>query len=266
MMEYEIQAPGQITGALYGQTITVHWPFEHLVVDGRQLEQVFGWLDAHHNDKLAVVSGPFASLSGMADMWRAQEDRDRTPQAIIQAADRLTVDGWRRKKRQDLQAWRAELKAGGADEADLSPARGDWSPARGEWPDNMAPQSCFQAHMDYATGAPYREVYITLLPVRDASLWAAYLNWGDWNECPAPGIHVMLARHWAHVYGARIRSVTHDVVEYEIRRPVHSREQALELAELHYLYCNDIVDQNYGTLENLAASLIKARVWSFWWD
>ncbi|WP_414650247.1 DUF4253 domain-containing protein, partial [Duganella sp.] len=33
-----------------------------------------------------------------------------------------------------------------------------------------------------------------------------------------------------------------------------------------YLYCADIVDQGTESIEALAATLLNARVWYFWWD
>ena len=33
-----------------------------------------------------------------------------------------------------------------------------------------------------------------------------------------------------------------------------------------FAYCPDIVDQGAGTLEALAAVLVNASVWFFWWD
>ena len=38
------------------------------------------------------------------------------------------------------------------------------------------------------------------------------------------------------------------------------------LALEHFLYCTDIVNQGYGTVEALAAVLLKSKYWHFWWD
>lgn len=52
----------------------------------------------------------------------------------------------------------------------------------------------------------------------------------------------------------------------KVARQPQTREQALELAREHYVYCNDIVDQGLGTLSNLTATLMANDWWYFWWD
>jgi hypothetical protein len=57
-----------------------------------------------------------------------------------------------------------------------------------------------------------------------------------------------------------------DVVEYRVARPVGAQEQAMELALEQFAYCPDIVLQGTETLERLAAEILGARRWFFWWD
>ena len=45
-----------------------------------------------------------------------------------------------------------------------------------------------------------------------------------------------------------------------------TRAEALALAQEHYDYCYDIVDQGVGTLSQLAAALMNDDWWYFWWD
>ena len=60
--------------------------------------------------------------------------------------------------------------------------------------------------------------------------------------------------------------MTHDTIELHVARSPRTRDDALALAYEQYAYCSDIVDQGAGTLEALAAVLVHASVWFFWWD
>jgi hypothetical protein len=60
--------------------------------------------------------------------------------------------------------------------------------------------------------------------------------------------------------------VTHDVLEFRVARPPTSRDAALALAESQYYYCPDIVEQGMESIEALALSLLKSKIWYFWWD
>jgi hypothetical protein len=51
-----------------------------------------------------------------------------------------------------------------------------------------------------------------------------------------------------------------------VANPPTTKEDALKLAEEQFVYCEDIVTQGTETIENLAAGLINAKKWYFWWD
>jgi hypothetical protein len=74
----------------------------------------------------------------------------------------------------------------------------------------------------------------------------------------------MMARWW-DLYGAELCS-TVGGAEFRVTRPPRDRESALALAEEHAIYCPDRIHQGMGTLERLAAALLNAPVWYFWWD
>ena len=98
------------------------------------------------------------------------------------------------------------------------------------------------------------------------SLVAVHLGYGDWNDCPSPAVHAAFARCWSKAYGAAPAALAGDVIEYRVARPVGTREEAMELALAQFAYCPDIVLQGTETLEHLAAELLGARYWFFWWD
>lgn len=57
-----------------------------------------------------------------------------------------------------------------------------------------------------------------------------------------------------------------DVVEMLVECPPSKKIDVLKIAKQQYLYCQDIVGQGSHTLEVLAAGLLGATSWFFWWD
>lgn len=54
-----------------------------------------------------------------------------------------------------------------------------------------------------------------------------------------------------------------DTIDYAVEKPVEDLEK---LANEMGTYCFDIVEQGCETYSALAASLVNARIWNFWWD
>jgi hypothetical protein len=79
-------------------------------------------------------------------------------------------------------------------------------------------------------------------------------------------VHVALLKQWQEVYGAEVVVVLPDLLELQVLHPPATRAAAFELAWEQYLYCPDCVIQGTQTLNNLAASLLNAPIWFFWWD
>jgi hypothetical protein len=107
---------------------------------------------------------------------------------------------------------------------------------------------------------------VVLLPTRIPWHVPAILGFGGWNACPAPEEHAAVWKSWGERHDAEVMTITHDVVEMRVGRPLGNREAALALALEQYLYCPDIVEQGTETLERLAAGLLESPVWYFWWD
>jgi hypothetical protein len=128
------------------------------------------------------------------------------------------------------------------------------------------PHTAPQVLIDHRTGVAKTEVIIGLVPSPEAFEAAAHLGYGGFGSCPASEVHVGLARDWQRRYGARVVATTPDVIEFEVDRPVASREDALALAWVHYRYCPDLVTHLVGSIEGLAATLNGARYWHFWWE
>lgn len=158
----------------------------------------------------------------------------------------------------DVQVWLKEQ--GDASEVDL----------QGAWPDRVPaerdPDAEFTIPTDILTRKPFPAVHLALVPTRVGWEVPAYLRFGGWNACPQPEEHLALWRYWGERYGAEIVGISHDVVEATVSRPPTDRESALALAREQYLYCDDIVSQGCGSLNVLAALLLRRSTWYFWWD
>jgi len=135
------------------------------------------------------------------------------------------------------------------------------------WPDGdpETPQSV-TSHVDMRTGQPLSEVHIAMIPAAEAWMVPCYLRIGGWNECPSAEEHAAIFRYWGEKYGARVVCITSDVIEMTVARPPTTTEDALALAKEQFLYCADIVHQGTESIEVLAATLLNAPVWFFWWD
>ena len=48
--------------------------------------------------------------------------------------------------------------------------------------------------------------------------------------------------------------------------PPVDKESAEKLAREQFIFCTDIVYQGTETIRNLAATLMNAKAWFFWWD
>lgn len=80
-------------------------------------------------------------------------------------------------------------------------------------------------------------------------------------------MHVAVQRAWYEDFGAEVVCVSGSTVEMRVLQPPSDREAASKLAYDQFVYTGgDLVDQAFGTLNNLTSVLIDAPVWYFWWD
>ncbi len=136
----------------------------------------------------------------------------------------------------------------------------------GDWPDAATPQQMMLMHRNVSTMQPHAHVMLGLVKIALPWHLPAHVKYGGWNSCPPPAVHCALFRYWQELYGAEIIGMSADVVECMVSRPPRDRESALKLAWEQYCYCGDIIEQSPGSLTELAASLIDAKHWYFWWD
>jgi hypothetical protein len=154
-----------------------------------------------------------------------------------------------------LQRWTRDSQPDPSDEFDYI----------GEWPASLVAPHGLYVPRDLRTLEPQPTV-IAIVAVPDQSLVPAAIGFGGWNSCPRSAEHVAVLRYWNQSHGARLISMSSDVVEMVAGRPPATRDQAMRLAAEHFAYCSDIVYQGVGTVSDLAASLLDAPNWYFWWD
>ena len=141
-----------------------------------------------------------------------------------------------------------------------------------DWPDESWPEAhesptdtIFSLH-DLLSGQPKPEVFIGLVEVENSWEVFAKLGLGDWNDCPAPHVHVALHRYWHQRFMAMPIAISGDVVECFVGAPPADKDTALRLAREQYTYCYDIVEQGVGSIGSLGSAVLNSKFWYFWWD
>lgn len=136
----------------------------------------------------------------------------------------------------------------------------------GDWAENLVRND--RISITEKTSKEWAEkILVALVPAKSGWETPAYLKIGEWNQCPAPKEHVFVMKYWNELYGAEVVTISYDTVEFIIPKPPTSQEQALNLAKEAYVYCTDSLDGiTSDTVEDLAALLLKAKTWFFWWD
>jgi hypothetical protein len=238
-----------------------HAPFPFVIVDGGSAMAAFAELRAAWQDASPVIWGNSEEASRLFELYG--EEPANTAETSLAAAKGKSaaelMDDHMAARRASLAAWYAKR-------GETAPENEEEAPPRGSWPQDIYPHQVPLSLIDLSTGRPKEEVLIGLVPTVRSWEIPAYHGFGDWNACPSPSIHVAIGREWAERYGARLIANTSDVIEFEVDRPISSRAEAIAVAELQFRYCNDIVYQGAQTIEALAASLVGAKYWFFWWD
>jgi Domain of unknown function (DUF4253) len=89
--------------------------------------------------------------------------------------------------------------------------------------------------------------------------WSGVVNWYD---SPLPVAAVL--RSWEERFGARLLEVGFADIRLLVERPPRSLAAAERVAAEHYVFCDAADGTN--DIASIAASLVSAPIWSFWWD
>jgi len=128
------------------------------------------------------------------------------------------------------------------------------------WNDKTEPQNSNAQRHSAAQG---EEQYIALLKTPHSWQTPAYIGFGGWNDCPLPDIHVCVQRQWYERYGVEIVALGWDSMLCRVQKPISTRDEALVVARAHAVYCSDVMNFGY---DEVAARLLNAGYWDFWWD
>lgn len=148
----------------------------------------------------------------------------------------------------------------------IDPEEDHHEPPLGEWAEASSESPGLSVLYNSAARQIRSKVKIALVPTDDPTTIPAYLHWGHWNACPPAAYHVAALRAWRNRYGAELVGIDGDALNMRVARKPSTREEALELAQAHYIYCNDIIDQGVGSYRALASELMAHDWWFFWWD
>jgi Domain of unknown function (DUF4253) len=236
----------------------VRIPFPHVRVAGLGARSTFEDLQRQHPTATPVIVG----ADGNSFCLLFDEPPTLSPKEVIERS--LQGDGWclqlgYERELHDKQQLR--LKELNAPEALIR----NWRPPESIDVLEIVNQTWSEPPhrpTDISCTASIENVLIVLIPTVRPWEAAAYFHFGGWNACPAPWVHVAYAREWSVRFGARLVALTHDVLEFEVSRPITSREDAVAMAAVHAHYCSDTV----SSIAQHAAYLLDAPLWRFWWD
>jgi hypothetical protein len=136
----------------------------------------------------------------------------------------------------------------------------------GTWPGEVAEKGEISFHRDLLSGRIKSEVVLGIASIQEPWQLPAVLKYGGWNSCPEAEIHCAIHRKWQLEFGAQITGISGDVIECAVSHPPVDQTTAIQLAWQQYWYCADIVDQGCDSISYLAATLLNAPYWYFWWD
>lgn len=232
------------------------FPYEYVTVSGSEAMATWERIRAEGKG-WPVIIGDDEDLFGTIDQMTIDDPNALQPKAsaarsekiarTLAAAEKLSMPGDLRK----LMGEDAEYL-----QTDI-----------GEWPKDVHADNDPAVIFDTLTRKLKDKVHILIIPAAKDWEVPAYLNWGGWNACPPPEVHVAMLKSWDDKYGVELVAITPDTIELRRREVTPmSREEAIALAQTQYLYCNDIVDQGVGSVAALAATVQVSRWWFFWWD
>jgi hypothetical protein len=214
---------------------------------------------------LIAQTGHWPAVLGSAeDLDNHRHDleiSDVTTERILELGNSIDAEAWLERRAMDqIEDFGLDPDVEGLDamEAGGFP--------HGDWPEHAPRNDQFTIPREVLSGRFHPEVFIGLFPSHDSWHVPAFLRFGGWNDCPEPEAHVAILRHSNSTHGAELVGATSDVIELHVARPPRDRVSALSLANQQYRYCYDIVEQGTGSIEALAATLLGAPVWYFWWD
>jgi hypothetical protein len=91
---------------------------------------------------------------------------------------------------------------------------------------------------------------------------------GDYEYPVSNAVWVaVVLRSWEDRYGATLLNIGPGAeIRLLVDRPPCSLEAAVRIAAEHYAFCDECGGRGLGHIPDIAGSLVKAPIWTFWWD
>ena len=208
-------------------------------------------LERRRND--FIVNGKYPFLIGdernLRGLRQNEEYDEAETKSMISAACRLNAEEWLAER---------EKQYAGNEWFDRDEILGDWV----EPPRNRDTPYVLREGF----GETKESIYLGVAEIEASWMLPALVGFGGWNECPMPEAHCAVLKYWQEKYAAEIITMTGDYIEFTVKNPPRTREDALQLAWQQYWYCSDIVEQGTQTVASLGALLLDSDLWFFWWD
>ncbi len=158
--------------------------------------------------------------------------------------------------------------------ADVEPWEPDPGPPYEQWPglapavstaDTIDPDEIPRLVLADLLAGPrgLGEPYLVLVPAARSADIPAVMGWDA--DVPRVQLSAML-RSWEDRFGARVVAFHGEWIYVSVARPPRTAAHAAHVALEHVLTGADNVNEGWPPFSDYAASLIGARLWSFWWD
>ena len=247
------------------------WPIVHTT--GTEALDLLQEIRRDDPDVTPVIIGDREDALSVIDNYASHTV---TPRDIIAAAAGLDCERWLDEREREMRENIKALPAGPPEQSFWRRPSGFGASSKppsvsalfpqGPWPTDAAPNREVSSLTNVLRRTPLPELYVALLPTREAWQAGAHTKFGGWNECPSPEVQVSFAKRWFGLHAASVVANTGDVLEFRVDQPMGSGVAAMAMAREQFLFCEDIVYQGVGTIDALAATLLGATVWYFWWD
>lgn len=234
------------------------FPYPLTIVDGDDALAEYERLKASDEGSPVVIGGP-SELAMVREFYELKLEHEPSTEILLARAGELRFPATLRAQI-DRETELFRRRNPGVELEDEIPEE-----LVGDWPDQIEGDTFkLTAAYDVVTGKPWPRTHIALIPTGDWTEIPAYLRAGGWNAVPDSANLVAALRSWRDRYGAELVGFTHDTMDFRVKRLPTSREEALDLAREHYLFCTDTLGEL--TLRERAALLIENDWWFFWWD
>lgn len=109
-------------------------------------------------------------------------------------------------------------------------------------------------------------VVLVKAPTENPYELLAYFDMGGFNDCPNAYEQVAICKYWYEKYKSFLAAITYDEIEFYVQNPPITLEDTKKLTIEQDLFCLDLVDQCFGSYDNISDFIYNNVQWYFWWD